>query len=108
MKSKLLHSILAVTLAIVFQLPALLQLEHSFKKHEDIHICNAKGPVKHFHLKIENHCSFLHQPFTYTFTLLSDIPIPFLKRIYNTIYSISLVKASINSLSFALLRAPPM
>lgn len=107
MYSKFLHKVLAIFFVFAFQLPSLLQLEHSFKGHEHLHLCETIGDINVIHQESESDCDYLHIPiqFNFTFELFNvdlvnhsdQFPIVFHKAL----------NLSLQNIGFNQLRAPP-
>ncbi len=61
MYKKTLHTVFSLFLVVLFQLPTWIQFEHSFHKHDSIHICDAKGSDRHIHNAVADSCKELHK-----------------------------------------------
>jgi len=106
--AKSLHSLIAIFLTVVFMIPSWMQLEHSFKDHDHIHLCDATGATKHIHQKSTDNCSFLHHPIDFNF--IFEIPHFILPKRIDAfvLYSFITSNFSLQTNLFKQLRAPPI
>jgi len=84
-----------------------MQLEHSFHKHESVHMCDATGTTKHIHQELDKNCSFLHTPLNFNFTFeTTNIQLQLPVHQY-VVLSLITVNLSLQEIPYRLLRGPP-
>lgn len=107
-QKSILHLITAFALVVVIQFPQWVQLLHTFKHHDEIHLCSATGATKHIHLSVQDSCSFLHHQINFTFTFEQNNYTVFVKHIHYTIVKRIQSFVRILILPENPLRAPPL
>lgn len=107
MSKKVLHSIAALFLVLLFQMPTWTQFAHSFHEHDSIRICDAKDSEFHFHNAIDDSCTDLHKVINPNllvpvFEYPENVSVPFYEKL-----NLKSINTGKQLLLFSDLRAPP-